>query len=45
VEPVFRHTTTTYVGEVNKTVGVWRAVPDALLDFKPHEKVNTFAPF
>src|SRR5206468_8165924 len=23
------------------TVGVWRAVPDALLDYKPHEKANT----
>jgi hypothetical protein len=41
VEPAFRHTVTTYAGEVNKTVGVWRAVPDGLLDFKPHEKVNT----
>lgn len=40
VEPAFRHTVVTYVSEVNKTVGVWRAVPDDLLDFKPHEKVN-----
>jgi uncharacterized damage-inducible protein DinB len=40
VEPAFRHTVTTYASEVNKTVGVWRAVPDGLLDFKPHEKVN-----
>jgi uncharacterized damage-inducible protein DinB len=40
-EPAFRHAVTTYAGEVNKTVGVWRAVPDALLDFKPHERVNT----
>src|SRR5262245_28316696 len=41
VEPAFRHTLTTYASEVNKTVSVWRAVPDVLLDFKPHEKVNT----
>ena len=41
VEPAFRHTVTTYASEVNKTVGVWRAVPDALLDFRPHERVNT----
>src|SRR5580704_1278042 len=41
VEPGFRHIITTYASEVNKTVGVWRAVPDELLDFKPHEKVNT----
>lgn len=41
IEPAFRHTVTTYASEVNKTVGVWRAVPDALLDFKPHERVNT----
>ena len=41
VEPVFQHVVTTYVSESNKTAGVWRAVPDDLLDFKPHEKVNT----
>jgi uncharacterized damage-inducible protein DinB len=41
VEPVFQHVVTTYASEVNKTVSVWRAVPNDLLDFKPHEKVNT----
>src|SRR5437899_449701 len=41
VEPVFQHVVITYAIEVNKTVSVWRAVPDALLDFKPHEKSNT----
>ncbi len=41
VEPVFQHVLQTYASEANKTVGVWRAVPDALLDFKPHEKTNT----
>src|SRR5262245_37112579 len=40
-EPVFQHVITTYASEVNKTVGVWRAVPDDLLEFRPHEKTNT----
>jgi uncharacterized damage-inducible protein DinB len=39
-EPVFQHVVITYASEVNKTAGVWRAVPDDLLDFKPHEKTN-----
>ena len=41
VEPAFQHTLDTYASEVNKTVGMWRAVPDSLLDFNPHPKVNT----
>jgi hypothetical protein len=41
VEPAFQHAVTTYASEANKTVSVWRAVPDDLLDFKPHEKTNT----
>jgi uncharacterized damage-inducible protein DinB len=41
VDPVFQHAVTTYASETNKTASVWRAVPDALLDFKPHEKTNT----
>jgi uncharacterized damage-inducible protein DinB len=40
VEPVFQHAVTTYASEANKTAGVWRAVPDDLLDFRPHEKTN-----
>ncbi len=40
VEPVFQHVLQTYASEANKTVSVWRAVPDDLLDFKPHEKTN-----
>ena len=40
VEPVFQHVVTTYASETNKTASMWRAVPDALLDFKPHEKTN-----
>ena len=40
VDPVFQHILQTYASEANKTVGVWRALPDELLDFKPHEKTN-----
>src|SRR5437870_10917187 len=40
VEAVFQHVVTTYASETNKTASVWRAVPDGLLDFKPHEKTN-----
>ena len=40
VEPIFQHVLTTYASETNKTVTVWRAVPDGLLDFKPHETTN-----
>src|SRR5476649_433973 len=40
VEPVFQHVVTTYASETNKTVSMWRAVADDLLDFKPHEKTN-----
>src|SRR5579884_3382444 len=41
IDPIFQHTLATYASETNKTATVWRAVPDALLDFKPHEKTNT----
>jgi uncharacterized damage-inducible protein DinB len=41
IEPTFQHLLTTYASETNKTVSVWRAVSDDVLDFKPHEKVNT----
>ncbi len=40
-EPVFQHLLTTYGSEANKTASMWRAVPDDLLDFKPHEKTNS----
>jgi uncharacterized damage-inducible protein DinB len=40
-ERSFQHVVTTYVSEANKTVGMWRAVPENLLDFRPHEKTNT----
>ena len=41
VEPVFQHVLTTYASETNKTASVWQAIPDDLLDFRPHDKVNT----
>ena len=41
VEPVFLHVVTTYASEANKTVSMWRAVPEDLLDFKPHAKTNS----
>jgi uncharacterized damage-inducible protein DinB len=40
VELVFQHVLTTYASEANKTVSTWRAIPDDVLDFKPHEKTN-----
>jgi uncharacterized damage-inducible protein DinB len=40
VEPVFQHVVTTYASEANKTASMWQAVPNDLLDFKPHEKTN-----
>ena len=30
VEPVFQHVVTTYASEANKTVSMWRSVPDDL---------------
>src|SRR5262245_17162171 len=41
VEPIFQHIVQTYASEANKTASMWRAIPDALLEFKPHPKVNT----
>src|SRR4029079_11165301 len=41
IEPLFQHVVTTYASEANKTVSVWRGEPDELLDFQPHEKVNS----
>ncbi|HZT82688.1 MAG TPA: DinB family protein [Gemmataceae bacterium] len=40
-DPTFQHLLTTYASETNKTASVWRAVPDDLLDFRPHPKTNT----
>lgn len=41
VDRLFQHVVQTYASEANKTVSMWRAVPDELLDFKPHEKTNS----
>jgi uncharacterized damage-inducible protein DinB len=40
-EPIFQNLVNSYVSEANKTVSMWRAVPDDLLDYKPHEKTNS----
>lgn len=40
-EPAFQHLLDTYVSEANKLVSMWRAIPDRLLDFSPHEKART----
>ncbi|HWE40460.1 MAG TPA: DinB family protein [Isosphaeraceae bacterium] len=40
-DPMFQHLVATYASETNKTAGMWRAIPDELLDSKPHEKTNT----
>jgi uncharacterized damage-inducible protein DinB len=40
-DPAYRHLLDTYASETNKTVSVWRAIPDDRLDFRPHERVNT----
>lgn len=37
----FQHIVQTYVSETNKTASMWKAVPDDLIDFRPHEKTNT----
>ena len=39
-EPMFQHALDTYVSETNKTASMWRAIPEGLLEFKPHEKCN-----
>jgi uncharacterized damage-inducible protein DinB len=39
-DPAYRHVVDTYVSETNKTAAMWRAIPDRLLDFRPHEKCN-----
>jgi uncharacterized damage-inducible protein DinB len=40
-DPLFQHLVSTYASETNKTASLWRAVPEDLLDYKPHEKMNT----
>jgi uncharacterized damage-inducible protein DinB len=41
VDPLFGHLVSTYASETNKTASLWRAVPDELLEYRPHEKTNT----
>ncbi len=41
VDQAFQHLVVTYASETNKTVGIWRAVPDDHLDYKPHDKMNS----
>src|SRR5215467_14991175 len=41
VEPQWQHVVDTYVSECNKTASMWRTVPDACLDFRPHAETNT----
>lgn len=38
---LFQHLVTTYASETNKTISMWKAVPEGFLDFRPHEKTNT----
>ena len=38
---LFQHLVTSYASETNKTVSMWKAVPENCLDFRPHEKTNT----
>jgi uncharacterized damage-inducible protein DinB len=40
-DPLFQHVVATYASETNKTISMWRAVPDNVLDFTPNEKTNT----
>jgi uncharacterized damage-inducible protein DinB len=40
-DPLFQHLIATYASETNKTASMWRAIPEDLLDFKPHPSVNT----
>jgi uncharacterized damage-inducible protein DinB len=40
-DSTFQHVVQIYASETNKTVSMWRAVPDDLLEFKPHEKTNS----
>jgi uncharacterized damage-inducible protein DinB len=39
-EPAYQHVVDTYASETNKTASMWRAIPERLLEFRPHEKCN-----
>ena len=38
--PLFQHLVNTYASETNKTASMWKAIPDSLIDYRPHEKCN-----
>ncbi len=40
-DPLFQHVVATYASETNKTASMWRAIPERLLKFRPHDKCNT----
>ena len=40
-DPLLQHLVSTYASETNKTASLWWAVPDDLLEYRPHEKTNT----
>ncbi len=40
-DAAYQHVLMTYASETNKTASVWRAVPEDLIDFKPHDKTNS----
>jgi uncharacterized damage-inducible protein DinB len=40
-DALFEHLVVTYASETNKTASMWHAISDDILDFKPHERVNT----
>src|SRR5271157_515927 len=42
--PLFQHLVVTYASETNKTASMCRAIPDDLLNFKPHEKFDSSHP-
>lgn len=37
IDPVFQRLLATYASETNKTASIWRATPDELLEFRPHD--------
>jgi hypothetical protein len=41
-ELLFQRLVVTYASETNKSASMWQAIQDDLLEFEPHDKVNTF---
>jgi hypothetical protein len=44
VDPLFQHFGTTYASEADKTASMWPAIPDDLLNDRPHEKISAGSP-